>query len=388
MADSLGSTLEALAKKYGKKVVFHGDEVITGRRLPTGIPAFDYVSNGGFLINQNNELYGTMSSLKSWICYIAAGKFQRYDWANEVPDAIASIEYKTVKSRSKAEGVEGLEFNEISKIVPRRGYKPKKPIVAKRVALVDMESTYNRAWGEYLGIDNKGLLYYSDCSMNQAIDVIEALLRDPNVCLVILDSMSIIGSDQENDKSMEEDQMATNARLWNKAARKLRSAMNSNRDATLIAINATSTSMTAYGDPETVKNGNQWKLFKSLSIRMNGLKMHKAKLDGSTEQNIGRMISLINKKQKFGEPYRESEFYYSFVDDGVIKKGHTDIAQQLVTIGSKFDIIKRSGSTFSYGDLKVNGLEPFKEKLRQSPDIITELTKEIYSHFNEDDKVK
>jgi RecA/RadA recombinase len=378
--NSLMKLNEELAKKYGKKVLFTGDEVMTGRRVPLDIPAFDYVTNGGILINQNNELYGGFSSLKSWLCYHALGKFQRYDWGNDEPNAITKIEYKVVKSRSKAEGVEGLQFAEISKIVPRRGYKPKNPIIAKRVALVDMESTYDRKWGERLGIDNEGLIYYTCSSMNEAIDVIEALLRNEEISLVVLDSMSIIGSDQENNKSMEEDQMATNARLWNKAARKLRSALNSNPDGTLIAINATSTSMGGYGDPETVKNGQQWKLFKSLSVRMNGLALHKGKVDGVNEVKMGRMVSLINKKQKFGEPFRESELYYSLVDDGVLKAGDCDIPQQLITLGSKFELIGRSGSVFSYGSLRVNGLESFKSKLRDDAELMKQLKDEIYTH--------
>lgn len=382
MATTLTKTIEDLAKKYGKKVIYRGDEVFTGRKIPTGVPAYDYVTNGGILVNQNNELYGSYGSLKSWMCLKTTAQFQKYDWANNVPNAISKITYKVIKTRSKAEGTDGLAFTEIDSITPRRGYKPKTPIVAKRVAYLDIESTFDRAWAEKMGVDVEGLLYYCADSMNQAIDVAETLLRDENVCLVIIDSMSIIGSDQENESSMENDQMATNARLWNKGARKLRSAMNTNPDATLITINATSTSMGGFGDPEVLKNGKQMSLMKACSVRMNGLKLQKGKPDGVTEQNVGRMISLINKKQKFGASFRESEFYYCLVDDGVLTAGETDIPQQLITLGSKYDIIKRTGNMFMYGSLKVNGMESFKTKLRESPEVMKDLKDEIYLQIN------
>ena len=269
----------------------------------------------------------------------------------------------------------------IDTITPRRGYKPKNKIVAKRVAYIDMEGTLDRAWAESLGVDIDGLLYYTGASMNQAIDVTEALLRDPDVCLVVIDSMSIIGSDMENEKSMEEDQMAANARLWNKAARKLRSALNENRDATLIAINATSTKMGGYGDPETVKNGQQWKLFKSLSIRLNGLQVIKGKLDGTSEVALGRNISVSNKKNKFGEPFRTGSFYFSFVDDGFTGRGKTDITAQLVELGSQFQLIKRAGNIYQYGSTKANGMEKFKSVLRESGDI-DKLQTEVYEKIN------
>ena len=380
-SDTLKTTIENLAKRYGKHVVVSGNDVPTCRKIATDIPPFDYVAGGGFLVNQNNELYGDMSSLKSYMCYIGMGKFQKYDWGNDTPNVITEIIYKSQKSRSKAEGLEDLTFNEIDKVITRRGYKPKNPVVAKRVALVDMEGTYDRAWGEMLGVDNTGLLYYSDCSMNQAIDIVEALLRDPDVCLVVIDSMSIIGSDSENEKSMEEDQMAANARLWNKAARKLRSALNSNRDATLIAINATSTKVgMTHGDPEMVKNGMMWKLFKSLSIRMNGLMINKGEYRGQKDVALGRNVSLINKKNKFGTPFRTSDMYFSLVDDGVIGKGRIDVTASLVNLGIQFDIIERRGNTYQFGKAVGTGIENFKTKLNDTGEL-QKLREQVYAQF-------
>lgn len=378
---ALQKVFEDLAKKYGKPVVFTGSEIEGIRKVPTDIPAFDYVTAGGFLVGQCNELYGNMSSLKSFVSYTALAKFQRYDWANNEPNAINKITYKTSKTRSKDEALQGMTFAEIDTITPRRGYKPKHPIKAKRVALVDVEGTYEKEWGAKIGIDNEGLIYLKPDSMNVAIDLIEVLLSDPDVSLVVLDSMVAIGSDAENDNSMENLQMGVNAALWNKGARKLRSAMSRNpeSDSTLIAINSSYDKLgMAFGDPEQLKNGKQFSLFKSLSVKMTGLKTIKSKLDGTTEVVIGRNISLYNKKNKFGEPFRESSFYFSFVDDGELKVAQTDTTAQLIELGLMFGIIERKGNYYTYKTAAGNGIEGFKNKLSASG-AISELKEQVYT---------
>jgi hypothetical protein len=114
---------------------------------------------------------------------------------------------------------------------------------------------------------------------------------------------------------------------------------------------------------------------------MNGLTPIKGKPDGVTEVTIGRNISLKNKKNKFGEPYRESSFYISFVDDGILKVGETDVVAQLVELGSLFQLISRSGNVYTYGSVKANGIENFKNKLRESGEV-DNLKQEVYKHIN------
>lgn len=240
--------------------------------------------------------------------------------------------------------------------------------------------------GKRLGIDNDALIYVQPESLNKGVDIIEALLRDEDVCLIVIDSMVAVGSDAEMDKSMEDEQMAVNARFWNKATRKMQNAINGNpeKDITLIGINAAYDKVgIAFGNPEKVKNGKQWSLAKSVSIRSTALKEIKAKSeDGGKETSVGRNISLKNMKNKVGRPFLESNVYYSFVDDGLIGKCETDIYQQILDLGQDFGIIERSGAVYKFNGVKLeNGLEKTKHYLKDNPDIYEQIKEEVYAKF-------
>lgn len=382
MGDTLKDTLDALTKRYGYSVVTKGSETEDVRKIPLEIPAFDYVSGGGVPINRITELYGDFSSLKSYLCYCAIAKFQKYDWANNAPNVIQKVIFKTLK---KGRG-ETSDFSlpEIESVQVRRGYKPVKKVKVKRCALVDLEGTYEKEWGAKLGIDNEALLYVRPGSLNQAIDIIDALLSDDSISLLVIDSMIATGCDAETDASMENEQMAVNARFWNKATRKITGAINRNpeSDITLMAINGAYSKVgIAYGDPEKVKNGVAFSLAKSLSIRTSALKEIKAKIEGE-EITVGRNITLRNKKNKVGRPFLEATFYFSFVNDGALKAGQTDIAQQAIELGLKADLIDRKGNFYTYGTVTGNGMETFKNKLNDSGKL-SALVEQLYVGFNE-----
>lgn len=380
---NLKTSIEELCKRYGKSVIVSGNDLPPVRKIATEVPAFDFVATGGFIVNQCNELYGPFSSLKSYMFMCGVAKFQKYDWANDTPNAITSVTYKNTKSRSKDEALATLTFNEIEKVNVRRGYSPKNAPKALRVVWIDVEGTLNKELAEKVGVDMEGLIYYVPDSMNQAIDVAEVFLRNPEVCLVVIDSMVAIGSDAENEKSMEDLQMGVNAALWNKASRKLRSAMNTNQNATLFTVNGSYSKLgISFGDPEQLKNGEQWKLFKSLSIKMNALKAETDKLDGTNKTTIGKHISMYNKKNKFGQQFRNSEMYFSFVDDGELMSGMTDVTQQLLGLGVYFNLVERTGNSYEYCGVKALGSSKFCEKLNKDKSVYSTLHDEVYKLIN------
>lgn len=384
MATTLDKTISDLTKHYGKKVIMKASEMHDIRKIPTDVPAYDYLMTGGVPINRIIELYGDFSSLKSWISQVAVGKFQKYDWANQVPNVISKVIYKRTKSKSHDEELKGLELLEVEKVILRRGYKPKKPVRVKRCAWIDFEGTYDPAMGKRLGVDSDALLYIQPESLNKGVDIIQALLMDPEICLVVIDSMVAIGSDGEADKSMEDEQMAVNARFWNKATRKMQGAINANpeKDVTLIGINAAYDKVgIAYGSPEKVKNGKQWSLAKSMSIRSTALKEIKSKEEGK-DVAVGRNIGLKNMKNKVGRPFLESNLYYSFVDDGLIGSCETDIYQQILDLGSDYGLIQRSGATYKFGEIKLaTGLENTKNYLKDNPDVFETIKNLVYEKF-------
>lgn len=378
---SLETTLVTLAKKYGAGIVRSASEIEEAFKVPIGIPIVDYVTTGGFPVGRITEIYGPFSSCKSYAVYKGIAAFQKVDWANMKVNAVESITYKVKKSRSKDEAMEGFSFSEVAKVKYRR-YKQEYEPEIKRVVLVDIEGTYDREWGSKLGIDNDGLIYVNPSSLNQAIDMIDAFLSDESISLVVIDSMIAMGCDAETDSSMENEQMAVNARFWNKATRKIQAAMNRNTNevVSVIAINGSYEKVgIAFGDPEKIKNGANFSLAKSISLKFSALKDIKAKVD-DVEQVVGKNIVVRNKKNKVGRPYLDGTFYYSLVDDGYLKAGETDVVQQLIDLGIRFKVIDKSAATYTYGDLKVRGAEQLRNALIEK-DLLGQLQQEVYKHF-------
>jgi recombination protein RecA len=372
MSDDLGVTLKALQKKYGENVITYGNQLQPIRKIPLGIPAFDYVTTGGFPVHRFTELYGDFSSLKSYFTYVGIGKFQKYDWANNFNDVL-SVDVKV--------GKDGLP--KVTKIKTPRSYKPKLDPVYKFCVLIDLEGTYDRAWGKKLGIDNEALIYINPSSLNVSIDLLDAFLSNVDISLVVFDSMIAIGADAEADASMEKEQMGVNAKFWNKAMRKITAAMNRNpeKDVTLAMINGAYEKLgMVFGDPEQTKNGKGVGLAKSMSIRSSALKTQSDTVEGVTLVK-GRNITLRNKKNKVGAPFREASLYFSFVDDGIMEAGDTDIVSQLVTLATSHGLITRKGAYYSYKDYKINGFDNFCnvfiEDVEKRNDLFDTVYKEI-----------
>lgn len=354
--NSLKETFKAINKRFGEGTLRMGKGV-DARRMLSNIPAFDYVTDGGVLINRINEFYGPFSSLKSYFCYKYIGLFQHYDWGNNEPNAFTNLVHKKRKNP--------MDVPELEKYTLRRGYKPVNEPIVKYCLLVDIEGTYDAKWGEMLGIDNDCLIYYSPSSLEQTVDVMDAFMRNPDMCLIVLDSMHITGADSEVEESMEKQQMGLNARFWNKAVRKFTSCMNANKekDITLMAINGAYEKVgITFGNPEVVKNGKQMQLAKSLSVKSEGFKEIKIEVNG-VDVIAGRNIKLQNKKNKAGQPLREMSLYFSFIDDGVLKKGETDVVAQLIELGIRYNLIERVGNGYSYKGYKGRGMETFKKAL-------------------------
>lgn len=344
------------------------------RQIQLGIPAFDYVTDGGIVIGQVLELYGELSSLKSYFLYKAIGKFQRYDWANDEPDAFTHIEYKKRKSNT--------DIPEVVSYKLRRGYKPKNPPEIKHAVLIDVEGTYDKNWGSILGVFNDGLLYSNPHSVNKSIDVLEAFLMAPLIGFVMYDSMVAIGADAEVEASMENEQMGINARLWNKAARKIRAAINANPDkeATLGIVNGFYEKIgISFGNPEVVKNGKQMGLLKATAIRTTPLKEIKGKVS-DVDVTIGRNVKLTNKKNKFGAPYRELSLYFSFTDDGELEVGDTDVLQQLIEIACRYELIERVGHGYKYNGVSGRGMESFKANMYKE-NMVKTLKEDVYANM-------
>lgn len=371
---SLTAMLEKFNETMGEGVVHTASSLPNCRKIQSSIPAYNYITCGGFPIGRVIEHYGENGSLKSYTAYDAIAQFQHYDWANHEQNAFKSFTYSGSGSVLDLDGYE-----------LRKGYKPKKDPIARRVALVDIEATYTPDWGAKFGIDNEGLILIRPTLLTECVDIVQALLVDENISLIVFDSLSAVGTDDEIGKSMEEQQMASGARFWNKACRKFQAAMNGNphKEATLLVINsAYQKTGIAYGDPEVIRNGEQLKRTKSLSVKFKALK----KINGKTDDGdivVGRNIAIECVKNKCGVNGRSANFFYAFVDYGSTKAYHTDSAGQIVDLGMRFGLVERKGAWYSYGDIRVSGMENFVDELVSSGKIKT-LESDVYDEMGDE----
>lgn len=371
--NALKDTLKALQKKYGENVVTFGNDIQGVRKIALDIPMFDYITTGGFPVNRITELYGDFSSLKSYFCYVGIGKFQKYDWANNAPDVLS---VDVVKDKDNL-------IPEIKKVKVKRGYKAINEPRYKYCVLIDIEGTYDPVWGAKLGIDNDALIYINPSSLNVSIDLLDAFLSNEDISFVVFDSMIAIGADAEADASMEKEQMGVNAKFWNKAIRKITAAINRNpeKDVSLALINGAYEKLgMVFGDPEQVKNGKGVGLAKSMSIKTSALKTHDETVEG-TKRVKGRNITLRNRKNKVGIPFREGSLYFSFIDDGHLKAGETDVISQLVTLAVSEHLIERKGAYYYYKDIKVSGFDNFCNVFIEDKDKQADLRDTVYNEI-------
>ena len=377
---SLGAMIEKFTKTMGEGIIHCASSQPVCRKIRSVIPAYNYVTDGGFPIGRVIEHYGENGSLKSYTAYDAIAQFQHYDWANHEQGAFTGFKYS-------GDGV----VKELESFTLRRGYKPKEEPIARRVALVDIEGTYTPDWGERFGIDNEGLILIRPTLLTECVDIVQGLLTDENISLIVFDSLSAVGTDEEIEKSMEDQQMASGARFWNKACRKFQAAMNSNphQEATLIVINsAYQKTGIAYGDPEVIRNGEQLKRTKSLSVKFKPLK----KINGKTDEGdivVGRNVAIECVKNKAGVNGRTANFFYAFVTYGNTKAYHTDVTGQIIDLGLRFGLVERKGAWYQYGDVKVSGMDSFAtelEKTRKIKELESDVYVEMSAHTEEDEE--
>lgn len=339
---TVSKLLTDMQKQFGEKVVSLASDKPTRGVVYFGEPTLDMIT-GGMPINRIFEMYGPMSALKSYFGYKQIANFQQTDFS---------------------------------------------PIVGSKdmfCALIDVEGTYTREWGEKnFGIDNDKLILVQPSTLEEAIDTADFLIQDESVSFLMFDSMHSVGASGEVDKSMEDEQMGLNARFWNKATRKINSAMNKNKAnvITVYMINGSYDKVGfVMGDPDTVKNGSGLKYAKSVSVRSKPLKELKGEdlENGLKDTVIGRNIKFKNFKNKVGRSFLEGEIFFSFINDGIYKRNKTDIIGQVVEMGVKFGHINQSGAWFDIDGNRVQGMEKLKNVLADNDSLYDEVFDKIYT---------
>ena len=234
-------------------------------------------------------------------------------------------------------------------------------------AFIDAEHALDVGYAKRLGVDTDNLLVSQPDFGEQALEILETVIRSGAVDLVVIDSVAALTPKVEIDGDMDDQQVGVQARLMSKALRKITGLLNK-MNCTVIFINQIrmKIGMTGYGSPETTTGGNALKFYSSVRLDIRRIATLK-----QGENSIGNRVKVKVVKNKVAAPFKQAEFDIMF-GEGISKTG------ELVDYGVKLDIVDKAGAWFSYGDSKIGqGRENSKVFLRENPEIAKEIEKKI-----------
>jgi recombination protein RecA len=225
-------------------------------------------------------------------------------------------------------------------------------------AFVDAEHALDAAYAQKLGVDVENLLVAQPDNGEQALEIVEVLIRSNGVDVVVVDSVAALVPKAEIEGEMGEAQMGLQARLMSQALRKLTGAVSKSKTS-LIFINQLREKIgVMFGNPETTTGGRALKFYSSVRIDIRRIASIK---DGDVVVGGRTRVKVV--KNKVAPPFREAEFDVMY-GEGVSKMG------DLLDIGVDKRIIEKSGAWFAYGGERLGqGRENAKQFLKENPDI-------------------
>ena len=315
---ALRAAMDKIEKNYGKGSIMKlGDESIESIEvIPTGSIALNAALGvGGYPKGRVIEIYGPESSGKTTLAIHAIAEAQ------------------------KAGGI---------------------------AAFIDAEHAFDRFYAEKLGVDVENLWISQPDNGEQALEIAEQLIRSSAVDIIVIDSVAALTPKAEIEGDMGDSKMGLQARLMSQALRKLTGAINKT-NTTCIFINQLRDKIgVMFGNPETTTGGNALKFY--ASVRLDIRKIGTLK-DG--DEMKGNQVRVKVVKNKVAPPFRKAEFDIMF-GEGISKAG------EIVDLGAELNIIKKSGSWYSYNTKLGQGRDAAKQCISDNPELAEELSGLIF----------
>ncbi len=240
-------------------------------------------------------------------------------------------------------------------------------------AFIDAEHAFDRFYAQKLGIDIDNLIISQPDNGEQALEIAENLIRSGAIDIVVIDSVAALTPKSEIEGEMGDSKMGLHARLMSQALRKLTGTI-SKTNCTVFFINQLREKIgVMFGNPETTTGGNALKFY--ASVRLDIRKSTQIK-DGDNVMGNRTKVKII--KNKVAPPFRTAEFDIMY-GEGISKTG------EILDLAVDFEIVKKSGSWFSYGDTKLGqGRDAVKALIKDNPELQEELEDRIKQHIKEE----
>ena len=233
-------------------------------------------------------------------------------------------------------------------------------------AFIDAEHALDAEYAKKLGVDIDNLIVSQPDSGEQALEIAEVLVRSAAIDVIVIDSVAALVPRAELEGEMGEAQMGLQARLMSQALRKLTGVVSKSKTCFIFINQIREKIGVMFGNPETTTGGRALKFYSSIRIdirRTNQIK--------EGDEVVGSRVKVKVVKNKCAAPFRQAEFDVGY-GEGISKTG------ELLDIGMEHKLIEKSGSWFSYGDVRLGqGRENAKLFIKENTDLSGEIEKKV-----------
>lgn len=313
----LEDTMYSIEKTYGKGAIMKlGDGVINRiESISTGSVALDYALGiGGVPRGRIVEIYGPESSGKTTVCL------------------------HTIAEAQKMGGI---------------------------AAFIDAEHALDSNYAQRLGVDVNNLLLSQPDYGEQALEIVDTLVRSNALDIIVIDSVAALVPRSEIEGEMGDAQMGVQARLMSQALRKITGAVSRSKTCVIFTNQLRSKIGVMFGSPETTTGGNALKFYASLRMDIRRIAAIK---DG--QDIVGNRTKIKVVKSKVAPPFKQVEFDILY-NEGISKSG------ELIDLGVDKGIIKKGGAWFTFGEDRFQGREQFRSQLKENPEMLNKLEIEV-----------